>query len=455
MNVMRNGWCLLVLSMVTSASLAACGDPDDEPGAATAGAGAQARGGKGGVGSGGTSSGKAGEPLEPQAGEPSLPVAGAGDGGVGQVPEGDPVYALTTQVFGENDSQSYVLLTSTLDLETELSVDDALIEVPGRALAAGIDGAGALFIASDQAPTVTRYELTEAGGLDEGESVSFLTAGVTKFAEYSSQFQFVSKEKAYWLDGSTAQIVVWDPTAMEVRGTIALTELAAQGQLLSFTTAPVWHGDTLYLFAAWREGLIVAPRAAVVAVDTSTDTVTIVQDTRCGYVRDGILADDGFMYMASEAFGAAANWLDPSNPAPCLLRFDIGAQAFDADYQVELSTLVGGAAAGSLVVGPDNRAFLRVLEGRSAPDGVSNPRVLASAPAWRWASLMVGEEPAVSGITAPLSSGSVLRFSLGTRVFAPLFVAATSTTFLELTAEGPSESAINLPGLVFSAVKLR
>jgi hypothetical protein len=450
MNAIRNGWCALALSVMTSALLVACGDDDEDTprGAGAGSAGGQARGGEGG-----SDASQAGVPSEPQAGEPSEPSAGAG--GAGEAAEAGAVYALATQVFGESDSQSYVLLTNTLDADTELSVDDAWIEVPGRALAAGVEGEGALFVASDQGPTVTRYELTEDDGLEAGKSLSFLAAGVSKFGEYSSQFQFVSKDKAYWFDGSTSQVVVWDPTAMKVLDTIPLTELAAQGQLLSFTTAPVWRGETLYMFAAWREGLIITPRAAVVALDTSTDSVTIVEDTRCGYVRDGVLTDDGFIYMASEAFGSAANWLDQTNPSPCLLRFDTAAQQFDADYHVELSTLVDGAAAGSLVVGPDNRAFLRVLDGRAAPDGVTNPRVLASAPAWRWVSLTLGDEPKTGEVAAPLSSGSVLRFELGERIFAPLFVAATTTTFLELTTEGPAQSALSVPGLVFSAVKLR
>jgi hypothetical protein len=41
-------------------------------------------------------------------------------------------------------------------------------------------------------------------------------------------------------------------------------------------------------------------------------------------------------------------------------------------------------------------------------------------------------------------------------MFAPLFVDGESTEFLELTKNGPStDEAITVPGLVFSAVKLK
>ncbi len=391
-------------------------------------------------------------------------TAGATDGGARSNPSPssgasagpDAVYALTTQVFGETENQSYVLLTNELTADTELTLDDAVIEVAGRALGTGPESGGVLFIAGELAPTITRYELTAEGKLAGGNSVSFLGMGVTKFGEYGGQFQYISEEKAYWFDGPTAQIVVWDPKTMKVTGAVPLTGLAADNQVLSFTAAPVRDGDKLYSFAAWREGLKVTPRLAVVIVDTKTDDVKIVEDNRCGYVRDGVLSD-GALYMATEAFGSAAHHLDATNPKPCLLRLDTSDGSIDETFQVELSTLFEGSTAGSLVVGPSNQAFLRVLDASAIPDGVTNPRVLASVAAWEWYKLTPGDEPAVEKLErAALAGGSVLPLQLGTRRFAPLFVDSEETRFLELTEGGPGDDdAITVVGLVFSAVKLK
>jgi hypothetical protein len=243
---------------------------------------------------------------------------------------------------------------------------------------------------------------------------------------------------------------------MKVQSALPLPGLAQENQVLSFSAAPVRDGDKLYSFAAWREGLAVTSRLAVVIVDTKTDEVSIVEDRRCGYVRDGVLSD-GMLYLATEAFGSAANYLDDSNPEPCLLRLDTSTGAFDETFEVELDSLFGGNAAGSLVVGPNNQAFLRVLDPSAVPDGVTNPRVLASVPAWEWYRLTPGDEPSVSKVEgAALAGGSVLPFKLGSRTFAPLFIDGEETRFLELTDGGPSDDeAITIPGLVFSAVKLK
>lgn len=389
-------------------------------------------------------------------GYPSDRVSSAGAGSGGESMGAAAVYALTTQIFGETENTSYVLLTSELDADTELSLDDAVVEVAGRALGTGPEGSGLLFVAGELAPTITRYQLNGDGKLQGGTSVSFLAKGVTQFGEYGGQFQYVADDQAYWFDGPTAQIVVWNPTTMKITGSIALTALAAPDQVLSFTAAPLRQGDKLYQLAAWREGPAIMPRAAVVVVDTKANTARIVEDTRCGYVRDGVLASDGKIYVATEAFGAAAHFLNDANPKPCLLRFDTATDTFDPGFDVELSRLFDGASAGSLVVGPDNQAFLRVLEDADLPDTITNPRVLASAPFWSWYKLTPGDEPTVTSVEAPLAGGSVLPFKLGDRTFAPIFVDGEETQFLELSKDGPlTAGAISVPGLVFSAVKLK
>lgn len=449
---------VVLLGLVASgALLSACTD-DDLADSNGGGSGAAGSGSPAGSSSKGGSAGSPTSEAGSDAGGAAGTSATGEGGGAGEESAPLEVFALTTQVFGETEDQSYVLLTSTLDSKTQLSLDNAVVEIAGRALGTGPDGGGALFVASDLGPTITRYELNAAGDrLAGGNSVSFLGKGITSFGEYGGQSQFASADKAYWFDGPTAQIVIWNPSTMKVTGSVALTALAHADQTLSFTAAPIRKGNKLYTFAAWREGLAIVPRLAIVVLDTSKDTAEIVEDTRCGYVRDGVLMDDGQLYVATEAFGSAAHYLNSTNPAPCLLRFDTARNQFDANFEVELSSLFDGNSAGTLVVGPGNQAFLRVLDETALPNGVTNPRVLAGVPAWGWAKLNPGDAPTVERLpTAPLGGGSVLPFALGERTFAPLFVDGEETQFIELTEDGPSKNeAITVPGLVFSAVKLR
>lgn len=386
---------------------------------------------------------------------------GGGDGGTGGSGGTggggtEATYAVITQIFGEGgENQSYVLLTDSLDEEIALDIGDAVLEVAGRAIGGGPEDQGVLFVASDLEPDVNRYELNEDGQLIAGPSVSFLNEGVVQFGEYGQQFQFVSSDKAYWLDGPTAQAVVWNPTDMAVTGSIDLSVLANAGEVLSFTTAPILDGDMLYAFVGWRLGPEVPSRAAVIAIDTTDDSASVVITDDCGYVREGYLADDGYIYMATEAYGTAVYTLDTMNAAPpCLIRYDTTSGVFDESYNVALDDLLD-VPTGSLIVGPNNSVFLRWLDEAAA--SADNPRVLASEAAWGWATLTVGDTPTASEISGlPLSGGSVVPLFLGDRVFAPVFDGRALTQFLEVLETGPaSETTLEVPGLVFAAAKLR
>ncbi|WP_438030506.1 hypothetical protein [Sorangium sp. So ce233] len=399
------------------------------------------------TGSGATSGGAGGE------------GAGGATSGTGGAPDTGPMYALTVQVFGPDggDTQSYILVTDTLDSDQPLSLDDG-VEVLGRALGVGPDGGGAVFVASDAAATVTRYDLQQDGSLEEGDTVSFQGKGLAKIGEYGSQFHFVSETKAYFFDGPTAQVVVWNPEEMAVTGDIPLDSLVVPDATLTYSSAPPLRlGDDVITFGGWRVGPEVPSLAAVVVVDSATDEATVVTDDRCGYVRDGVEGPDGMIYVATEAYGAAVHRLNPDNAAaPCMLRFDPETRQFDPDFHVEISTLFDGDTAGSLFGGPDGKAFLRVLDEsvfEIAAD--THPRVLASAAAWRWASVTLGDAPEATVLDAEPSGGSVLSVALGDRTFLLEFAGQESTTLSELGEEGPLAAALTAPGLAFSAVKLR
>jgi len=192
-------------------------------------------------------------------------------------------------------------------------------------------------------------------------------------------------------------------------------------------------------------------------VDTTNDEVTVIRDDRCGYARDGALGDDGMVYVATEAYGAAVYRLNAENAAaPCMLRFDPETAEIDDGFELALNELGDGAPTGSLVRGPEGAVFLRVLDETAveiAED--THPRVLASAAAWQWASVSLGDEPTLSLLDTEAGGGSVVMQELGEHFIAPIFTGSESTTLVPLASDGLGEPLATIPGLVFSAVKLR
>jgi len=387
------------------------------------------------------------DPTEPTTPEPTTPNA---DG---------PLYAVITQLITADTPQSYIVLTNKLEGNEQLALDKA-IELPGRSLGMGISKSGALYVAGDQDATVTRYNLTANGTLQGVDTVSFAGKGVTSIGEYQTQFQFASPTKAYYFDGRTSQVIVWNPTEMTVTGSISLPGLAITGATTTFASSPVVARENQIIMpVGWRPSASVGiiKQAGVIVVDTRTDTATLVTDDRCGYVRDGVLGPDGQVYLATEVYGSAVYRVaGGETPEPCLLKFDPVALKFDPDFYKSLNSFAGGSTVGTILPGPQGTAYVRVLDEQTYPiqAGV-HPRLVASAAAWKWTQLKLDTFTSTPIETLPASTGSTFLFQAQDRVLFTQFAAgSTATTLHQLTGESGKPQTTS-QGLIFSFVQLR
>lgn len=368
-----------------------------------------------------------------------------------------PLYAITTQDLNADPAASYVVVTRDAEQATQLSLDGA-IQVSGRALGVGVRKSGQLYVVSDDSPVVTRYSLTEAGRLEQSGTVSFASLGVTSLGEYQANFQFVSETKAYFFDGITAQVVIWNPTAMTVTGNIALDALSIEGTEMAFSGSVISHNGQLIVPVGWRPavGVGITPQAGVVSVDTATDTATIATDPRCGYTHDAVLGPDSKVYIATEAYGAAVRRTGGDDvPEPCLLRFDPQTRTFDSGFHRSLSTLVGGGTAGSLVPGPSGTAYLRVLDESIAPvlEG-THPRSVASGAGWQWWQLNLSSLAATQNTQFPATSGSSFLFHTENQTLYTEFGPGAASTTLHVLGDN-GRPTLTTRGLSFSLVQLR
>ncbi|NMO20490.1 hypothetical protein HPC49_34135 [Pyxidicoccus fallax] len=377
-----------------------------------------------------------------------------------QPPPETPMYAAVAQTSVNGASTSYVVLTDKVDLTTPLTLENA-IEISGRALGSGIAKTGSLYVSSSEGADITRYDLTSEGRLERKTSVSFSGRGVNNISEYQNQFQFVSPTKAYYFDGRTSQVIVWNPTEMTVTSAVPVAGLAVEGGTTTFATHPVRSGNLVIMPVGWRTSntAAVIKRAGVIVVDTTTDSATLVEDpdARCGYVRDGVVGPDGMVYLGTEAYGAAAYRVaGGSTPVPCLLKFNPQTREFDRQFFRELSSFTGGGTTGALLPGPQGTAYLRVLNANYAIGPNTSARTVASAAEWGWWQLKLDTLVATKVDTLPASTGSTFLFNAAdNRVLFTEFANNSSTTnFRELT-DHSGKVAFSTQGLAFSFLQLR
>jgi hypothetical protein len=401
----------------------------------------------------------AGEEPE-EDGSQSADDAGADPTPDAETPPADPVYALVTQVFTGDNQTSYLIRHD--GALNEGSIDLARgDEFGGRSLVAGTPYAGELFVGGSESAELVRYELDAEGELAAfDQALNFAGRGAAAIGEYAGQLVLVSEDKAYYFDARTLSAIIWNPRSMRITGSIDLARLARSGNSVSFSTLAVHADGRVFMPVGYRslDNMTIPSAAAVVIVDTEADSAELATDDRCGYVRDAALAADGKIYLATEAYGAAVHRVSANAaPAPCLLRIDPEQDAFDADFHVDLNQLADGATVGSLIKVPSGKTYVRVLD-ESAFSVQANtvPRVLASAPAWSWKEIALGDAPALQDVAdSPRSGGSMIPLPAGDRMFVPEFAADRSSTTLRDVTEGPSNVTASVPGLVFSLVRLR
>jgi hypothetical protein len=367
-----------------------------------------------------------------------------------------PLYALTTQVLTADEPVSYIVLTDKVDQAATLSLDKA-ISVPGRALGVGIARSGSIFVGQDEGSKLTRYTLSSDGTLKEDGNVSFAAYAVESIGEYQNNFQFVSPAKAYYFDGNSSQVIVWNPTDLTVTKAIPIEGLSIPGASIIFSPSPVRRDNQVIMPVGWRVGGTVTKLAGVVSIDTRTDTATLVKDERCGYVHSAVLGTEGQVYLATEVYGAAAHRVAPNNnPAPCVLKFNANTLTFDPAFYKELNPLVGGAATGALYPGPQQgTAYVRVLDESIPPEtAFSNARILASGAGWQWWKVDLNTWAATKQEAFPSTTGSAFLYEAEGQTLYSEFAAGSTATTLHLLGDN-GKPTVTTQGLTFSFLQLR
>jgi hypothetical protein len=234
--------------------------------------------------------------------------------------------------------------TSYAQIADELSghFDNAsAIEAPGNAtfLTRGSD----FFYGLAESPTWVRY--STQGGFTETGRLSFLNFGLT-YMDFSNVI--VDAETAVSVLTGPAVAVVWDPTAMSVKGTIDLSHLVRDGYSLEAWTV-VAHDGLVYVpgrWADWEGGRILQRMSLTVLDPASMSVVAVAEDDRCGAGGQVTFDSRGYAYMMGDGrnqmmqvFAAARG--EPVVPN-CLLRIAPGGTDFEDDFFFEIPTLTAG-----------------------------------------------------------------------------------------------------------------
>lgn len=392
------------------------------------------------------------------ANHPLLPGDGAGS-----PTDPSPVYALMTQVYGADDDRTvYVSLSDTLDVEA-VSLSQAR-EFPGVANLAAVGGR--LLISSGLEPIITEFSIADDLSWTEGRTVSFAQYPLSDNANF--YYQFLLNDSTAYLPFDAFKRIVWDPTAMEIRGAMDDTSLVPEsdGLLLEAggnRNSVQYDGAVLQAFFYHDDDWFRFGDTSLVATyDPTTHEETSIIELPCPGVSIATQDEEGYTYFGPWSFlGTLA--LYGEGPAPCVARLNPD-HSVDSAWTTDFTDLTGGRYINNFRYIGGGKALANVLHHELVDGDFSAPydadvatAIDASGPHWRlWLfDVRAGTAAPVEGIDVDISSGAQFAVLDGrTFVFLP-FDEWARTMVYELDANAQATRRFEVTGDVFKWIRVR
>ncbi|MEL6547961.1 MAG: hypothetical protein AAFQ82_25270, partial [Myxococcota bacterium] len=345
---------------------------------------------------------------------------------------------------------------------SKLPLGSGILSLESTECVASIPSAGVFFAVSGEAPEIFRFEVGADGRVERTGPLSFAARGVS-LSDVPPRLEVVSGSKGYYLDEQSGRAFVFDPSGLTISSEFALSGLEPTSSLNLETvlgTAPARRGTEL-LYPVLYRNLVEGTSevlARVLLLDTEDDSTAVIEDSRCGYLTNSVVAANGDAYFSSDAFNGAFYAARPEeNGTSCILRIRSGERAFDPTFIVQSEAVTGTTVSGGMINAGDDVVYVLGYDPEVVPLGASYNEVLG-APAWRTYQYRLGEVPGepqeVSSV--PLRSGAVSPITL-TDIRLDVVTSAdfSSSTLFELNPAGSAVEGLSAPGAVFSVLDLR
>jgi hypothetical protein len=373
-----------------------------------------------------------------------------------------PLYAMMTQVYRLDDRSVFVSLSNTLDI-TGVSLPTTR-EWNGVANLAAVGGR--LLISDGEKPQITEFTITPDLRWQEGRTVSFASYPLTDNANF--YYQFLLDDHTAYLPYDATKRIIWDPTAMEIRGTMEDTSLALEVgglQLEAGGNRNSVRYDGLVLQAFFyhdKDWFDHGTRSHIVGYDPKTHKESKVIDAPCAGLSIATRDEQGNTYFSTWGY-LPTRALYRLGPPPCVVRIKADI-TLDPTFTTDLTNLTGGRYTNNFRYIGNGKAIANVLHHEllgvsfaGQYDPAIEEKIGQTGPHWRlWLfDVVKSEARPIDGIDVAIGSGAQFTVLDGrTFIFLP-FEDWGKTKVFELDAAGRAQAKFETVGDIFKWIKVR
>jgi len=366
------------------------------------------------------------------------------------------LYAVMYEVFGETDSDSYLSVFDSLDIE-ELDTAKAREFAGGRAFLQAYNDW--VFVGEPSSPTILRFIVDKKGNLKQDGELNLGNYGLNEASIDDWGVNFISPEKAYFFIQETGVTVIWDPSEMEITGEIPAADGYLREGLETSSNPAAVRGDRLYRALYWQESD---------SGDRSDDQKLLVYDTKNNELVESFderrcpapgnrafVAEDGTIYFSNWIW-AVSKTLLKDGPKNCILRILPGEDNYDADWALDFQDITDGREGAMFTYVADGKGIFSVFKDEGIErDDTTDPWEFASNPKWEiWnVDLEARSGEPLKGI--PENTGAYTPVKIDGRLF--LMVPGTDwdTTQLYEIEDERAEPFVKVPGWSYMFEKIR
>lgn len=454
----QNSLWLALSAALALGSIVACSDdtgsqPDTGGVAGTGPGGHDAGGASDKAGSASTSGngGSAGSPDE-------QPIAGAGGGE--PLPTDEGIYVVGGYVTVDDKYLGYLAVTDDISASGSIDLEKA-VEFPDD-MSFASPGNGLIYVGNGSAPVIERWALSESNELVKDGEVGLSQYGIASGLGSKDPIHFLAEDRAYFIDAKTFQVVIWNPKTMK---TIESFSIDGLNDDVLFPGLNFVHrdGDRLLISARyWRPDDTAALLTRVAIIDTTDDSVSYIEDERCGNIGFHARDSQNNLYLATHpaqtAVIAAGLAGDPIAES-CIIRIRSGEAEFDPDYYVDLDELVGGQG-GGIIQGAGDEAFVYKHAGPALT--AENAGSAARRAEWELHRLTLGDEEASVQQVDDVELQSAYGLGFTTRVAGkskPFVITVegdfTEGAYYDVSTPGELTKALTVPGFPAKAILVK
>ena len=264
---------------------------------------------------------------------------------------------IATAISGEDDSSTtYAKAVSSLDGQ-ELDLTDA------REFGGWSDmkvAGGWVFVSGGEEPVVERFTVNKRGQLEEAGRIGF-----ANFADYADLYMhtFISDTKAYFT--TDTEYVIWNPSTLEITGTIPFPELPARDGIEPFATLDrgvVLRDGKLFHAVSWTDttDYKMSDSSQIMVIDTDRDEVVDVLDVPCPDINVATDDGQGNLYFSNWVYSPAATLINAGAKA-CAVKIPEGSDQIEPSWTVTFDEVTGGHEGANLVFAGGGKALFSVF----------------------------------------------------------------------------------------------